>query len=175
MVQAWEACFSHDPTSEEAASALMRLYAAQLKWGLVEATYSRCRTALEELGLTTSPALERARAASGPAITPERSGGALRVTVQPDRDRDQRIVTCLFIDLGTTSAGGRLGPEDLSDQLGIVLAETVGCVESFGGIVTAVSGAGLVALFGTPTAHEDDPERALRAAYRGIGKRRGWS
>ena len=41
----------------------------------------------------------------------------------------------------------------------------VGHVESFGGTVTAVSGAGLVALYGAPVAHEDDPERALRAAY----------
>ncbi len=169
VTQAWEACFFHDPTSEEAAFALMRLYAAQLKWGLVETTYNRCRSALEELGVTTSPALERARAANGQAIASARSAGAVRGTVQPDRDRDQRIVTCVFIDLGAPPAGGRLGPEDLSERVGNVLAETVGSVESFGGIVTAVSGAGLVALFGTPTAHEDDPERGLRAAYRVLG------
>ena len=134
VTQAWEACFFHDPTSEEAAFALMRLYAAQLKWGLVETTYNRCRSALEELGLMTSPALERARAANGPAIASARSAGAVRGTVQPDRDRDQRIVTCVFIDLGAPPAGGRLGPEDLSDRVGNVLAETVGSVESFGGI-----------------------------------------
>ena len=36
-------------------------------------------------------------------------------------------------------------------------------VEGLGGTVTFVSGAGLVALFGAPEAHEDDPERAVRA------------
>ena len=50
VVDAWEACLSHDPLCEEAACALMRLYAAQTRWALVEATYSRCRTALAELG-----------------------------------------------------------------------------------------------------------------------------
>ena len=39
--------------------------------------------------------------------------------------------------------------------------------------MTAVSGTGVVALFGAPTAHEDDPERALRAAYRALGSVRG--
>ena len=48
----------------------------------------------------------------------------------------------------------------------------VGHVESFGGTVTAVSGAGLVALYGAPVAHEDDPERALRAAYLSMASRR---
>jgi class 3 adenylate cyclase len=39
-------------------------------------------------------------------------------------------------------------------------------VEGLGGTVTAVSGAGLVAIFGAPEAHEDDPERAVRAGGR---------
>ena len=39
-------------------------------------------------------------------------------------------------------------------------------VEGLGGTVTSVSGAGLVALFGAPEAHEDDPERAVRAGAR---------
>ena len=39
-------------------------------------------------------------------------------------------------------------------------------IEALGGTVTSVSGLGLVALFGAPESHEDDPERALRASFR---------
>ena len=59
-----------------------------------------------------------------------------------------------------------LGPEDLRELVGGALAEVVAQVEALGGTVSAVSGTGLVALFGAPEAHEDDPERALRAAFR---------
>ena len=165
VVQAWEACFFHDATSEEAASALMRLYAVQLRWALVESAYNRHRVALEELGLTTSPELERLHFGSGPAKASQRGSTAPGLTRQPDRNRERRPVTCLFIDLVMPSAAGGLGTEDLSDEAGIALAEAVGHVESFGGTVTAVSGAGLVAVYGAPVAHEDDPERALRSAY----------
>jgi tetratricopeptide (TPR) repeat protein len=44
----------------------------------------------------------------------------------------------------------------------------IGHVEALGGTVSSVSGAGLVAIFGAPDAHEDDPERALRAAFRSV-------
>ena len=60
VIEAWEACLAHDPASEEAASALMRLYAARGARQLACSTYERCRAALEELGLRASPALEEA-------------------------------------------------------------------------------------------------------------------
>ena len=41
-------------------------------------------------------------------------------------------------------------------------------VEALGGTVISVSGRGLEAMFGAPEAHEDDPERALRAAFRAL-------
>ena len=176
---AWEACLSHDPLCEEAACALMRLYAAQTSWALMEATYSRCRTALAELGLTASPALEEAHAARrlGPGTTSLRGAKDVPMPPQVYRERERRIVTCLCVELSSPLSSGRwLGPEDLSERVGNALAEVVGEVESLGGTVTAVSGAGLVALFGAPAAHEDDPERALLAAYRtmkGLGGQPG--
>ena len=48
-------------------------------------------------------------------------------------------------------------------MLGGALAGVIAEVEGLGGTVTSVSGAGLAALFGAPEAHEDDPERAVRA------------
>ena len=64
--------------------------------------------------------------------------------------------------------GQRLGPEEVRELVGGALAEVVAQVEALGGTVTSVSGAGLVALFGAPASHEDDPERALRAAFRAV-------
>ena len=170
VAQAWEACLSHDPTCEEAACAIMRLYSAQARPTLVEAIYSQCRAALAELGLRASPALEDVHAAStypvttqhGPESVPDRS---------PQRPGEEhRIVTVLFVELsGPLGIGRRFGPEDLRELFGGALAEVVADVESLGGSVTSISGAGVVALFGAPMAHEDDPERAVRAAYRGLG------
>ncbi len=60
VMEAWEAVFSHDPASEEAATALMGAYASQGQRQSAVRTYDRCRAGLEDLGLEPSPALERA-------------------------------------------------------------------------------------------------------------------
>ena len=109
-------------------------------------------------------------AASSPSTTSLYGAGDFWARSRFDRDREQRVVTCLFVELsGPLAAGSSLAPEDLSERVGSALAEVVAHVEAYGGTVTAVSGAGLVALFGAPVAHEDDPERALRAAYLALG------
>jgi class 3 adenylate cyclase/tetratricopeptide (TPR) repeat protein len=85
---------------------------------------------------------------------------------------ERRLVSLLFAELtGPLGTGSRLGPEDLRELVGGALAEVVSHIEAFGGAVTSVSGSGLVALFGAPEAHEDDPERALRAALGAVGGR----
>ncbi len=170
VIDAWENCLSHDPTSEEAASALMRVYEAQRRHGLVAATYKRCRTALEELGLRVSPALEEVHLATtstarSPQHPVEHSG---RLGAVPYRE-ERRLVSVLFAEVtGPVGTGRKLDPEDLRELVGGALAGVVAHVEAFGGTVTSVSGAGLVALFGAPESHEDDPERALRAAFRAV-------
>jgi len=167
VVEAWDDCLSHDPTCEEATSALMRVYGAQGRHGLVEATYNRCRTALEELGLRVSPAVEEVHlATTSTARSPQHLAGR----PAPDQYKEERrLVTVLFAELtGSVGTGPRLGPEDLRELLGGALAGVVTHVEALGGTVTSLSGAGLVALFGAPESHEDDPERALRAAFRAV-------
>ncbi len=52
----------------------------------------------------------------------------------------------------------------MSGALAAVIAE----IEALGGTVTSVSGTGLQAVFGAPAANEDDPERAVRAAFRAL-------
>ena len=66
VVASWESCLSADPTCEEAASALIQIYAAQQRWSLVGDTYERCALALAELGLAMSPAMEEIHAEAVP-------------------------------------------------------------------------------------------------------------
>ena len=90
----------------------------------------------------------------------------------PDSDlsemRDERReITALFADLvGSTALGERLDIEELKLIVGDAVARTVASVEAFGGTVKDLAGDGVLALFGAPVAHEDDPERAVRAALR---------
>jgi ABC-type oligopeptide transport system substrate-binding subunit/class 3 adenylate cyclase len=84
---------------------------------------------------------------------------------QPALREERRVVTALAADLvGSTSLGESLDPEEARLLVGDAVARMVHAVEGFGGTVKDLAGDGVLALFGAPTAHEDDPERALRAA-----------
>src|SRR5213592_4006012 len=78
---------------------------------------------------------------------------------------ERRIVSVLLVDLaGSTAIAEQLGAERskfLFDEITRLLA---GEVKRFGGSVAQYTGDGLYALFGAPSAHEDDAERAVRAA-----------
>ena len=76
----------------------------------------------------------------------------------------RRAVTALFADVsGSTELAARLDPEDVVEVVGGAVRQFCEVVESFGGIVKDLAGDGILALFGTPVAHEDDPERAVLA------------
>jgi ABC-type transport system substrate-binding protein/class 3 adenylate cyclase len=78
---------------------------------------------------------------------------------------ERRIISVLVADVaGSTEIGEKLGPERskfLFDEVVRLMREEV---ELLGGTVAQLTGDGVLALFGAPTAHEDDPERAVRAA-----------
>jgi len=81
------------------------------------------------------------------------------------RREERRIVSVVFVDLvGFTSRSEQLDPEDvraiLTPYHGTVRDE----LESFGGVVEKFVGDAVMAVFGAPTTHGDDPERAVRAA-----------
>ena len=78
VVEAWEACFRTDPTSEEAATALVRAYSALGRHALATSTYRRCCEALEELGLRVSPTVGEVLATSSPEASPGTSRRARR-------------------------------------------------------------------------------------------------
>ena len=70
----------------------------------------------------------------------------------------------MFVDLvGSTALSQSLDPEDMGDVLRSFQAAVTGGVTQFGGHVAKLLGDGVLVYFGWPTAHEDDPERAVRA------------
>src|SRR3954453_16118405 len=83
----------------------------------------------------------------------------------PSAAGERRIVSVRVADLaGSTTLAELLGPERykfLLDELIALMREEV---ERFGGTVAQLTGDGVLALFGAPVAHEDDSERAVRAA-----------
>jgi predicted ATPase/class 3 adenylate cyclase len=80
-------------------------------------------------------------------------------------EADRRTVTILFADLsGFTTLSERLDPEVMQALQNELFEELTAAVQEFGGFVDKFVGDALLALFGAPHAHEDDPERALSAA-----------
>ena len=78
---------------------------------------------------------------------------------------EQRQVTVLFVDLvQSTEIIRALGDEDTADLLDELMGGIAGIVDDLEGTVAEVMGDGALCMFGAPVAHEDDPERALRAA-----------
>src|SRR5262245_17273936 len=78
---------------------------------------------------------------------------------------ERKHVSVLFADLtGYTRLAGSMDPEEIYRFLRPTMAELQRIVEEFGGTVPQVMGDGFMAVFGVPVAHEDDAERAVRAA-----------
>jgi class 3 adenylate cyclase/tetratricopeptide (TPR) repeat protein len=93
-------------------------------------------------------------------------GTPLGVTSQADAE-ERRLVTVLFCDLvGFTARSDRADPEEVKETLRPFHARVQREIERHGGWVAEFLGDGVLAIFGAPTAHEDDPERAIRAALR---------
>ncbi len=89
-------------------------------------------------------------------------GQPLRAPVE-----ERRIVTVLFADLvGFTALSEHLDPEQVKRLVDHAFERLVRDVTAFGGRVDKIVGDAIVALFGAPVAHEDDAERAVRAALR---------
>ena len=76
-------------------------------------------------------------------------------------------MTALFCDLvGFTAASEGADPEDVDQMLTAYFAMARSQIEAHGGVVEKFIGDAVLGVFGVPAAHEDDPERAVRAALR---------
>ncbi len=90
-----------------------------------------------------------------------RCGAPLRGEHAPER----RVVSVLFADLvGSTALVQRLDPETTRRLVGEYFAAMREELQRHGGTVEKFIGDAVMAVFGVPAAHEDDPERAVRAA-----------
>jgi class 3 adenylate cyclase/tetratricopeptide (TPR) repeat protein len=91
-------------------------------------------------------------------------GAALDLPAAPVRE-ERKVVTVVFADLvGSTARAETLDPEDVRAMLAAHHARVRTELERFGGTVEKFIGDAVVAVFGAPVVHEDDPERAVRAA-----------
>jgi class 3 adenylate cyclase len=80
---------------------------------------------------------------------------------------ERKVVTVLFCDLvDSTARADQADPEDVRAVLGPYHDRLRTEIERFGGTVEKFIGDAVMAVFGAPTAHEDDPERAVHAGLR---------
>jgi class 3 adenylate cyclase/tetratricopeptide (TPR) repeat protein len=85
--------------------------------------------------------------------------------VEPRPREERKFVTAVFVDLvGSTARAERLDPEDVRAVLRRYHETLRRDLERYGGTVEKFIGDAVVAVYGAPTAHEDDPERAVLAA-----------
>lgn len=84
---------------------------------------------------------------------------------KPAREAERRFVTVLFADLsGFTALSETSDPETIRELINACFDRLVPIIEAHEGVVDQFVGDAIVALFGAPVAHEDDPAQACRAA-----------
>ena len=125
---------------------------------------ARCGRALDAASLRAElavarQAVERLRRYL-PAVVAE--------SVLYDQDRlrgERREVTVLFADaVNFTHLSVSLDAESIFNLINDLMSRLVECVHRYGGMVDKFTGDGLMAVFGAPIAHENDPELAVRSA-----------
>ncbi|MBI1802306.1 MAG: zinc-ribbon domain-containing protein, partial [Chloroflexi bacterium] len=78
---------------------------------------------------------------------------------------ERRVVTMLFCDVkGSTAAAGQLDPEEWAEIMNGAFKHLIAPVYHYEGTLARLMGDAILAFFGAPIAHEDDPQRAVRAA-----------
>jgi class 3 adenylate cyclase/tetratricopeptide (TPR) repeat protein len=79
---------------------------------------------------------------------------------------ERKLATVMFVDLvGSTTLVSQADPEVVRRRIAQYFDHVSQCVTQHGGIVEKFAGDAVMAAFGIPVAHEDDAERAVRAAF----------
>lgn len=104
-----------------------------------------------------APLNQTAESAPSP---PQRRGGEKTIGVS-----ERKHITVVFSDLtGYTALLEKVDPEEVKEVMTQVFSGVVSIVERYEGTIERIVGDGVLALFGTPIAHEDDAVRAIRAS-----------
>jgi DNA-binding SARP family transcriptional activator len=150
---------------------MLALYRAGRQADALEVCRSAQRRLRDELGIEPGVGLRRLEHSilnHDPAL-----GAAPALVLQvTERDRrrepreERKVVTVLFADIaGFTRRAEELDPEDVRRLLRRFHEPVRAELERFGGSVEKFIGDAVMAVFGAPVAHEDDAERAVRAAF----------
>ena len=108
---------------------------------------------------TANPLANRFCGSCGTALVPVQE----RPSERAPNLEERKVVTMLFADLtASTEMSSRLDPEDLRSVLRPFFDAMADEIGRYGGTVEKFIGDAVVAAFGAPVAHEDDPERAIR-------------
>ena len=119
-----------------------------------------CGTALTRTG---GAQVSAAAGASTPAVP--RFAEPSTLPPLPGSSAERRQLTVMFCDLvGSTALAAQLDPEDLREIIAAYRDGVAAIVRKYGGTISCYIGDGMLILFGHPSAHEDDPELAVRAA-----------
>jgi class 3 adenylate cyclase/predicted ATPase len=103
-------------------------------------------------------------AAINTASIPPSWGPTTGIKPQTKQEAERRQVTIMFSDLvGSTELSGRIDAEDLREVISAYQKCVAETVRHLDGFVAKYMGDGVLVYFGYPEAHEDDPERAVRA------------
>ncbi|MBT8350463.1 MAG: zinc ribbon domain-containing protein, partial [Deltaproteobacteria bacterium] len=84
----------------------------------------------------------------------------------PPLESERKNVTVLFSDMsGYTAITERLDPEEVKDLMSRIFGEIAQVITKYEGFIERFIGDAVMAIFGVPKAHEDDPIRAIKAAW----------
>src|SRR5512135_3780107 len=120
-------------------------------------------------GLGGAPAQAPANVKSEPLDALRRAAPqSIASKILAERDQlegERKLVTALFADIvGSTSLAEQMDPEDWRDVVSGAHRCVSQAVYQYEGTIAQLLGDGVLAFFGAPLTHEDDPERAIRAA-----------
>ena len=100
-----------------------------------------------------------------PFMPPEFAARLEAARVSRAMKGERRIVTILFCDVkGSTAMAEQLDPEEWTEIMNQAFEHLITLVYRYEGTVARLMGDAILAFFGAPVAHEDDPQRAVLAA-----------